>query len=125
MPQETMKCLYRFVVPQCVIQNEMRNEQFFSQFSVFWGWLVHMKCKTQGGGGGEVASSLPATGWMAVWLQMDGCLQMGGWVAICGWLSGDGWVPSGCRWVVIWLGGSVCGLMAVCSWMAYNPKINL
>ena len=94
-----MKCLYRFVVPQCVIQNEMRNEQFFSQFSVFWGWLVHMKCKTQGGGGGggKVASSLAATGWMAVWLQMDGCLWMGGHLrmAVWGWMGGrlaaDGW----------------------------------
>ena len=46
-----MKYLYWFVVPQCVIQNEMRNEQFFHN-SVFWGWLVLMKCKTQGGGGG-------------------------------------------------------------------------
>ena len=101
MPQETMKCLYRFVVPQCVIQNEMRNEQFFSQFSVFWGWLVHMKCKTQGGGGKWLAVCLQLAGWpsgcrwMAVcrwvdgWPSADGCLGMDGCrLAADGWSSG-------------------------------------
>ena len=47
-----------------------------------------------------MASSLAATGWMAIWLQMDGCLRMavcgwmGGHLAADGWLSVDGWLSA-------------------------------
>ena len=47
-----MKCLYRFVVPQCVIQNEMRNEQFFFTILCVLGMVGTYEMQNSRGGGG-------------------------------------------------------------------------